>query len=306
MTSNFQKTINFLYRHPKGRFKQIKGFGGYFAYKRMLAAHDAMRVKSFTLPPVQSFKDGLPLYFLTGKNYLHQTLFCIASLYKYSGQRFKYHIVDDGTLDTGIVQEKLPGSVLVSVTEIETNLKTMLPRSDYPAIHKKRSAYAHLKKLTDIHTLQGDDHKMVLDSDMLFWAEPKELIAWLKKPSGNLFMTDSTQSYGYSTALMEQLCGAALPVQLNVGVAGIRSSSINWFQIEKWISALEEKEGASYYLEQALTAMIAAKTEFSLLSPKKYIVYPSVEQTAGASGILHHYVDYSKKQYFLDAWKKFA
>lgn len=302
---SLQEIINFIYRHPKGRISKINRFGGFVSYKRMLLAHEAMKLKSLDLPPVQSFEEGLPLYFLTGRGFLYQTLFCITSLSKHTKQKFLYHLVDDGSLDINLAKEKLPGSIIITSAEIERNLKRALPELVYPIIRQKRSVYPHLKKLTDIHTIQGSDRKLVLDSDMLFWREPVQLIEWLKKPSGNLFMTDSNLSYGYTKDLMQQLCGAPIPDLLNVGIAGIQSDIIDWQSIEKWITILEAQEGGSYFLEQALTAMIAANSSFTLLPSNQYIVYPSRKQVATQQGILHHYVDLSKKDYFLDAWQKF-
>ena len=271
----------------------------------MMASNLQMRQKSLELPPVLSYEDGLPVYFLTGKEYLYQTLFCIRSLDRCSRQRFRFHLVDDGSLDIQLVQEKLPASVIVAAEEIRSNLDRMLPEKLYPAINKKRAVYPHLKKLTDIHTIPGTNLKLVLDSDMLFWKEPAELIKWLQNPSGNLFMTDSNNSYGYSRELMFQLSGYPVPELLNVGVAGLHSGQIDWKKLENWITVMEEKEGGSYYLEQALTAMIASGWHFNQLPSDNYIVYPNDKQISEGSGVLHHYVDLSKKKYFTEAWKKF-
>lgn len=271
----------------------------------MLQANGQMKAASLKLAPVRSYEDGLPIFFLTGEKFLYQTLFCITSLTRSTNQQFKFTIIDDGSLNIGLAQEKLPGAHIITSDQINKNLKEKLPSETYPVINRKRQVYAHLKKLTDIHTLEAPDWKLVLDSDMLFWNEPTQIIDWIKIPTDNLFMQDSHQSYGYSLELMKSLCGTDIPSKLNVGVTGIRSNSIDWRKIENWIIELENKEGGNYYLEQALVAMLTAGKSFNLLPSNHYIVYPSDNQIAHQEGILQHYVDLSKKDYFMHAWKQF-
>jgi hypothetical protein len=307
--AQLQSLVNFVYRHPKAEKKQMKRFGGRRAYKKMLSCEEDMKLAALSLPPVHSYADGLPVIFLTGKKYLFQTLFCISSLAKNSTERFQFILVDDGSFDeqlTHLVNALLPGVQLITARDIEINLQKKFPKDSYPVIHRKRAIYPHLKKLTDIHTIAGVDWKLVLDSDMLFFKEPTELISWLKNPDINIFMKDCEQSYGYSELLMEQLCGFSIPEKLNVGVVGMRSSAINWDCIETWIKTLEGTEGTSYFLEQALTAMLAAGQPVHVLTADDYIVKPGDNQIHQHNGTLHHYVDLSKQGYFTYSWKQFV
>ena len=303
--SNIQNFINWVYRHPKGRLQHISRFGGFFKYRQMLRENKRMRSAALALPPVQSYEDGLPVYFLTGNNFLYQTLFCIRSLVMSTDKKFKFHIIDDGSLDIAFTRKKLPGALITGHDEINARVNKLLPLENFPVLHRKRAEYAHIKKLTDIHSSPDSGYKLVLDSDMLFWKEPVAMINWLKKPTGNLFMQDCLESYGYTPGLMKSLCNAEIPSLLNVGVAGIASDQIIWEEVETWIKALEEKEGGSYYLEQALTAMLTAGRRYTILPASDYVVYPSDRQIQDRDGTLHHFVDLSKKAYFTKAWKQF-
>ncbi|MEZ2334119.1 hypothetical protein [Mucilaginibacter sp. RCC_168] len=300
-----QQIINALYRHPLSRLKRYRRFGGYFSYQAMMRGSRQMMKASLQLPPVQCHAHGLPVYFLTGKNYLYQTLFCIRSLVKFRNQEFQFILVDDGSFDSTLVaqiQKQLPGCTIVMQDEVDKNLQQRLPQRHYPHLHQKRKVYPHLKKLTDIHTLPGADWKLVLDSDMLFWDTPHEIIQWLKKPDRPIHMVDCAESYGYSKQLMKQLSGHAIPPLLNVGAIGLNSTAINWSALDNWVYELEEKEGSSYYLEQALTAMLIGEQQSTILDQDKYKVNPSLGDTKPP--VLHHYVDLSKKYYYTQAWKK--
>lgn len=303
----FQRLVNVCYRFPKSELKKYRRFGGYGIYREMQAGKKQMAKAACRLPPVRSYNDGLPVYFLTGKDYLYQTLFCIRSLSLRGDVKFRFTLVDDGSFNEAIVkqiQSQLPQAEIIMAAEIAKNIDKHLPPEGFPNIHRKRKVYAHLKKLTDIHTLPGEPWKMVLDSDMLFWKEPAELISWLKNPTSPLALKDCMQSYGYDLGLMQALSGGEIEPLLNVGAVGLNSLAVNWDKLEKWIGELEAAGGASYYLEQALTAMLIGETPLIMLPGTDYIVCPSDAEMMDKTGILHHYVDTSKKGYFIYLWKE--
>lgn len=298
-----QKFINYFYRYPLANHQYIMRLGGYFTYNKMIANQKNMIERSSLLPPVKSYGDGLEIYFLTGKKYFYQTLFCIHSLVKVSQQQFRFILIDDGSFDETLInfiQKQLPQAEIVTQEIINKNLEQQLPLNLFPILHRKRKEYPHIKKLTDIHTLNGQ-WKLVLDSDMLFWANPVEMISWLQNPHTPIYMYDCEQSYGYSDALMQSLCNSPIPNRVNVGVIGLNSMQIDWLVIEKWVATLEKNEGTSYYLEQAISAMLLSGTKNKVLEELQYIVNPSLQQSQGKKGILHHYVDRSKVLYYKNA-----
>jgi hypothetical protein len=302
-----QKFINEIYRYPKSNWKKIQRFGGIVNYKRMISGQKLMEKASNDLPEITSYPDGLPIYFLTGKKFIYQTLFCAYSLIKNSKETFQFILVDDGSFDdtdVAYLELKMPSVKLVLKDEIEKQLERVLPAKDFPFLHLKRKVYPHIKKLTDIHTLTDNRYKLVLDSDMLFWQEPLAITNWLKNQNSPIYMLDCEESYGYSNSLMQQLCGNKIPSLMNVGAIGFSSDLINWEDLEIWASTLEEKEGKSYYLEQALTAMLIAGQPSTILENTDYIVNPTRRKIENPTGILHHYVDLSKEGYFKTAWKK--
>ncbi len=267
----------------------------------MMNGRKEMVEESKKLSTLTSHVGGFPIYFLTGKDYLFQTLYCALSLTKVSKEKFQFILVDDGSFDQIFidqVKEQMPAVKLVLKDEIEQNLAEKLSEDKYPYLHYKRKVYPHIKKLTDIHTIDDNPSKLVLDSDMLFWNEPIELMNWLRFPNGCIYMLDSEESYGYDTEFMKSLCGHEIPKLMNVGAIGINSAIINWDEIEFWSKTLETKSGASYFLEQALSAM-----QNTILSKEEYIVNPNAFEDLSRVK-LHHYVDLSKKYYFEEAWKR--
>jgi hypothetical protein len=301
-----QAIINYLYRYPLSAINRYSRFGGYLNYRRILHGSAQMKKAAAKLPPLPSSPGGVAIYFLTGKKYLYQTLFCIQSLLKVSKVKYNFVLVDDGSFDEAFIKymnNAVPGAEIITQVAIKENLNNHLPAHLFPVLHHKRGVYPHIKKLTDIHTLPGSNWKLVIDSDMLFWAEPAAILDWLKEPTKPLYMLDCKNSYGYSKNLMEELSGLKIPDLLNVGVIGLDSSKIDWHKLEKWTAILEEKEGSSYFLEQALTAMLIGETEAAVLPADEYMVNPQMKAIEEKTGVLHHYVDLSKEGYFKKAWR---
>jgi len=300
--------INYFYRFPRSKWQNIERFGGLREYIILRKNKAQMIDKSFFLPEIRSYKEGLKIYILTGQQYLYQTLFCAYSLCKTTDEKIQFILVDDGSFNKKLINrinKQMPDVKMILKDEISQNLNNVIPRKQYPYLHHKRKVYPHIKKITDIHTIGDDDFKLVLDSDMLFWNNPIEMIKWLKNPHGCLHMLDTVESYGFDKQLMKFLCGSEIPELLNVGVFGMQSNTINWGDLENWSKNLEENSGPSYFLEQALSTMLAANRNRTILTKKDYVVNPDEDSPYFTDVKLHHYVDLSKKYYFNAAWKKF-
>ena len=302
-----QLVVNHLYRFPRAKWRIYQRFGGYLNFRKISRAHNEMKQAVAQLPVCKSYTEGDKIFFLTGEKYLHQTLFCIASLVKVSDNSYHFILVDDGSLNKeleNVVRTKVPGITIVNAASIEENLNKWLPVATFPLLRAKRLVYPHLKKLTDVHTWSNDGWKMVMDSDMLFWHEPVALTDWFRNTNKPVHMVDCEESYGYSRQLMEELCCTPVPEKLNVGIAGLNSAEINWAKLEQWLQQLESKEGKTYYLEQALTAMLIGNKPALVLPKEDYVVNPEAGEVDRCSGVLHHYVDLSKEGYFKKAWRK--
>ena len=150
-----------------------------------------------------------------------------------------------------------------------------LPEARFPELRARRLNYPHLRKLTDIHCWRRG-WTLVLDFDMLFFREPRFLLDWLAAPATACHMLDAMPAYGYSTHLMEELAGHPIPPLVNVGFCGLRSDAIDWDELERWCKELVAREGMSYFLEQAITAMLVAGKPRAEASAVDYRVLPDL------------------------------
>jgi hypothetical protein len=86
----------------------------------------------------------------------------------------------------------------------------------------------------------------------------------------------------------------------------IRSERIDWDYLEHAAATLIRRHGTSYYLEQALIALLASTETPLRLPANDYRLLPTEEECLQPSAVLHHYVDLSKRGYFRHAWRHVA
>ena len=252
--------------------------------------------------------EPLELHMVVGKRFWYMAAFALVSLKKHLLSPVRVHFYSDGTLtaehEKALIKLPLEG-VFHGTEEIMARVEKNLPRGRYPALRERFDNYSNIQKLISPH-VGSRGSKIVLDADVLFFDRPDELCGWLDNPRGVLCATDINESYGYSRELLEKLAGGRLPVKVNVGVTGLTSEKIDWDRLEKWCAELHAKAGTSYYLEQALIAMMCVKNGWDQLAEKRYITYPNETETGTRAGVMQHYVDLSKKQYFRELWRDFA
>jgi len=301
------KLLYRIWHAPRGRLARLLRTGVLKSWKIQQGKVEMHRFVE-SLPSPSTPPDDAPLFevhLLTGRNFIHQTLLCLLSLQQVSSCRLNAHLYDDGTLDSRScdLAKQIVGTVTIhTLAQIEARLDSVLPRDRFPTLREQRASYAQMRKLTDVHAGRSD-WNLVLDSDMLFFRKPNELLRWSESPSRPLFMKDCEESYGFPRSTLEALCRAPLPSMLNVGVTGLDSGAIDWQQLEFWARSLLRTHGSSYYLEQALCAMISSEIGVKILPGSTYIVQPSSEQAATGAGCLQHYVAESREAYYLHAWQ---
>jgi len=295
-----------IYHLPIGKIKKIHKQGGIINTLCINNGKREMIKASDKLFAPMAIDGDFTIHFLTGKKYWYQTSFCAYSLVKSLKKPLQFVFHDDGTFDTNLIKKakkQFPGCIIHSISEINVKLKEHLPIDRYPFLNYKRNVYPHIRKLTDVHC-GSKGWKLMLDSDMLFYKYPEQMINWLQNPINPFFILDTFNSYHYSFSLMEQLTGNQITEKLNVGVIGLRSESIDWDKLEYWAKTLEENEGSSYFLEQALSAMIVSGNKLEIGSIDEYVVLPTREEILNPTVTLHHYVAESKEWYLKEAWKK--
>lgn len=266
-----------------------------------------MEKAAATLPPLPSPATDTPLcvHLLTGRRFWYQTAFCLHSLVRCAGEPLRVEIYDDGTIDRDIASLLLRLGAAIRIhsqKEILARLDRHLPADRFPVLRERWLNYPNIRKLTDVHAGR-EGWKLVIDSDLLFFRRPEVILDWLRQPDRPLHAVDCEESYGYSRPLMSRLAGNPIPPLVNVGLCGLNGGGLDWRELENWCADLIAAERTSYYLEQALVAMLAGRQPCAIAPAVDYITMPAKREVLRPAAVMHHYVADSKRWYFRHGWR---
>ncbi len=308
MSSNFTPgalLLRFFYQ-PVHRLRDSWREGGPFEKKRTERGREEMERAAYELPePATGPGTPLPLHLLTGRRFWYQTAFCLWTLARHSRRPLAPVIYDDGTLTEEFrapLRRLFPAIRFVDQAETVARLDRHLPVAKFPVLRERWQNYPNIRKLTDVHAGQTG-WKLVLDSDLLFFHRPALLLDWLAQPDQPLHAVDCETSYGYSRPLMNELAGAPVADLVNVGLTGLSGAEIDWEKLEHWCATLIARERTSYYLEQALIAMLVAGRPCTIAPAADYVTLPLEPEATACHAVMHHYVAHSKRSYFQRNWR---
>jgi hypothetical protein len=295
-----------LWHQPIGRIRDSLRNGGPWQERRTERGRLEMEAAALTLPPLLA-SPGRPLelHLLTGRRFWYQTAFCLWTLARHAGRPLAPVIYDDGSLTDEFrvpLARLFPATRFVPHSETIARLDEHLPDARFPALRERWLNYPNIRKLTDPH-IGRTGWKLVLDSDLLFFRRPEFLLNWLDAPGRPLHAVDCETSYGYSRPLMNELAGAPVADLLNVGLTGLDSREIDWEKLEHWCRTLIAREHTSYYLEQALIAMLVAGRSCAIAPACDYVTLPQPPEVHDCRAVMHHYVAHSKRWYFQHNWR---
>jgi len=311
------KLLYQLYYQPLQRKHTFKKFGGKDNYNAIIRAEQDM--KKYALEHLQmeqlSSTGKIKINLLTGEKYLHQSLFCVYSLFKQISDFEKADIsvcfYDDGSLTPdllALLAAKYPFIKVICQRTSRKNVDSILPNANYPFIHKKLDNFQLIKKLVYIHA-GNSGLNCFFDSDMLFVKKPAELMKWLYENADRrehaFGIFDVMRSYGYTNDEINAVYPPGVVRNINSGLYAIHSEEIDFDLVENLLKGFECGYGPNYYQEQLITAIILERSKGLHIAPQSdFIVMPSKEQTINQHGVLHHYVAESKEWYFKAGWRQ--
>lgn len=295
-----------LWHLPRGKVAESWRAGGPVEQWRTQRGRAAMEDFAHRLPPLPPAA-GTPveLHLLSGRRFWFQTAFCLWTFARHAGRPLLPIVYDDGSLTAAWrepMQRLFPAARFVERDASLATIDSCLPAERFPCLRERWLRYPNIRKLIDPH-LGSHGWKLVIDSDLLFFRRPDLLLAWCDAPQCPLHAVDCETAYGYSRPLMDRLAGAATADLVNVGLTGLRSDGLDWDRLEAWTAALQAAEGTSYYLEQALIAMLVAGRVCTVAPAADYVTLPRPPEVENCHAVMHHYVAGSKPWYFRRNWR---
>ena len=298
-----------LYHRPIAALGDSIRAGGPVGQWRTERGRRQMEVAALGLPSLPLPAPGetaLEIHVLTGRKFWYQTAFCLWTFGKQTGRPLAPVIHDDGSLTEewrSHLRRIVPGAFFVSKEEAIARLDEFLPQARFPLLRERWQNYPHLRKLTDVHAGRVG-WRLSMDSDLLFFSDPVMLVDWLDRPTRPLHATDVQNAYGYPLELLAELAGRPVPELVNTGLCGLSGEDIDWPRLEDCCRRLFAQAGKSYYLEQALAAILLAGRDCVVAPISSYVTLPVAPEVHECRAVMHHYVAGSKRWYFRNNWRR--
>ena len=214
-------------------------------------------------------------------------VWALKSFYCASGRRYKLCIHDDGTLPPGAVTQlrrHFPAARIVLRAEADT---TVLPSlSNYPLCREFRRTNHLSPKIFDFAHYLAAERMLLLDSDVLFFREPTELLRRIEDPGYvlNTVNGDVASAYTVEPVAAKERAGVDLIPRFNSGLGLIHKASLRLDWLEEFL-ALPGILGHFWRIEQTLFALCSGRFGCELLPPEY-----DVKLDGQAVGPCRHYV----------------
>ena len=236
---------------------------------------DVVRHRILSTPPVEAGDTSVcEIHVLTSETDWLNLMWALKSFYHASGRRYGLCIHDDGTLTDETrktLSAHFPSARVMNRQTCEQEVVASL--ANYPLCEQFRRTNHLSPKVFDFRHYLKSDRMLLLDSDVLFFHEPTELLRRIEDPTykQNSVNGDVACAYTVDPDAVRKQCNVDLIERFNSGLGVIHKESLNLDWIEEFL-ALPDIIGNFWRIEQTLYALCSSRFGTELL-PSEYDVF---------------------------------
>ena len=239
--------------------------------------------------------DTCEIHVLTSSDDFLNLMWALKSFYAASGRRYPLCIHDDGSLGeehATALRRHFPEARVIERAGADAHVIPAL--ANYPRCQSFRSENHLAPKLFDFKMYLQSDQMLLLDSDVLFFESPEELLRRIETPSyqKNSVNRDVATAYTVDPADVEAEFGIEVVPRFNSGLGLIHRVSLDLDLIEAFLG-LPDIRSHFWRIEQTLFALCSSKHGVELL-PEAY----NVHLDEGIRGPVRHYVGAVRQQMY--------
>ena len=233
---------------------------------------DIVRPRILRTAPVVGTRDrACEIHVLTSAGDWLNLIWALNSFYHFSGRRYALCIHDDGSLrpqDRGMLRHHFPDARLIERSVADERVFKLL--DGYPRCLAFRRSNHLAPKVFDFAAYLESDRMLLLDSDVLFFSEPTELLRRIEDPAYRLNSVNADIATAYTVDPAQASVRLGFPVveRFNSGLGLIHRGSLRFDWVEEFLS-LPGILGHFWRIEQTIYALCSSKWGVELL-PLEY------------------------------------
>lgn len=249
---------------------------------------DVARKRILGAVPTEGLTDDrCEIHALTWQQDWMDLIWALKTLFHVSNCRFQLCIHDDGSLPEHAIHalnQQFPDARFIRRTESDERLNQTL--ADYPRCKALRESNILSLKVFDFSEFLEAERMFLLDCDILFFAEPIELLSRVTDQSFeyNSLNKDWTNGYSIDIGTCQKLVPFEIQPLVNSGLGLIHRASYSLDDFEHWLS-LPNMLSHPHRIEQTLVGLACSKYGHQFL-PSEYDV---TKASADVSSPVRHY-----------------
>jgi len=202
---------------------------------------------------------------------LYESAWAVYSFLVFSGLRPRVVFHNDGSLSAihiAFLQQRFPGCEVVQRAEADPIVSAWLSKRCFANCLRLRDSLVFAKKLFDVCILANEERLVLLDSDVLFYQQPSELME-ANSDGVHIYQRDYETNYCLGTDGLAEMKEIKCPEALNPGIMGIALDKIDFAVAERFLAYpgfFDASGHANYFSELTLWAVLISQASNRALS----------------------------------------
>lgn len=203
------------------------------------------------------------------RDYL-QAMWALKTFYRFASVNYPLVVHIDGFVTHRMIRaftRHFPGVTIVERNEADRIVRAFLADRRLDNLLSEHTRNVFVRKMLDVHVLARSSKILVMDSDVLFFNRPVELLDTTLQGHDALFMRDCSCCYTAPVASIERIVGTPVMANLNAGLLLMKREALNLATMEDCLQHSELTQGDPAFLEQTLYAAGLCASKVSYLPP---------------------------------------
>jgi hypothetical protein len=263
------------------------------------------RIVRWRIPEDFPLEARVEIHLLTSQRDWKFGLWMLASFFQATRRRWAIVVHDDGSCDETIrsaFATVFPEARFIDRAEADAVMEPKL--ATRPQCRDYRQAHPLGLKLFDVPAFARTARVLMLDSDVLFFREPREILDWVDGGGdGTWFNADFQHSCNVTPEQALEKWGIKLWPLVNSGIVLLDPTIIDpAFCEECLVEGTVRTSGWTWCIEQTLFSLCASRAGRGGLLPKTYEV--SFAPKAAEGIVARHYVGFVRQQFLSEGLRR--
>lgn len=241
------------------------------------------------------------IHLLCGAEHADLAAWMMASWLTATGRNWNFVVHDDGTLPAATTEHLVAlGLTLRRIGRADADAALGQALANHPLCATYRRRHPLALKIFDAPHYAGAPRFILLDTDILFFAPPREILEWVDRPDDASchFNADAQEASTVTPAEARQKLGFELWPKVNSGLCLLVREALNLDLCERIFATTAVESGHSWRIEQTLFALCASHWGNGGLLPSSYEV--SLGTNAAPGCIARHYVGAVRDRFYAE------